>query len=275
MWTPDATVQNGRADVFLSGVDRIYWAIGFTAHLVLLIVLVIRQRARYFPVFTLLIALNVLRTVELFFVQRYCTKSAYFHAYWSLAIVDIALQLGVIYEMASMVFRPKGSWAKDVRHCMCCWIMVSLLVAAGLASFPVPASRIWEHALMVRGNIFSAALMSELFVGMIVLAARSGLPWKTHVARITQGLGVYSLAAVAIELARAYFGIAAGTVKYGELTRLRMTVYLICLVYWIVTLWQQAPPSKDMSERMQNQLSYLSTAVRLGAQLVGSRGIHK
>lgn len=256
----------------LTGLDLLFWAAGFIAHLILLFVVLIRRRARSFPVFTMFVALNVARTVALFFVQRYCTKSAYFYTYWSIAIIDVALQLGVIYEMASSIFRPAGHWAVDVRRGMFGWVATSFLIAIGFASLPTPPAKIWEQVVMIRGNLFSDALLSQLFVGIIVLSAQSGLPWKTHVARITQGLGVYSLATVAIEIARVYFGLKSGTTIYDELTRLRMTIYLGCVVYWIVMLWRQAPPSRGLSERMQRDISSLGNAARHGAQVTRPRG---
>jgi hypothetical protein len=257
----------------LTGLDLLFWAAGFAAHLILLFVLLIRRRAKQFPVFTLFVTLNVARTVALFFIQRYGTKSSYFYTFWLLAIVDVALQLGVIYEMASRIFRPSGHWAIDVRHGMLGWVAGSIAVAAGFASLPTPPARIWEQVVMIRGNLFSAALLSELFVGMIVLSARAGLPWKTHVARITQGLGAYSLATVAIEMARTYFGLKAGTTVYDQLTRLRMSIYLGAVAYWIVMLWRQAPPTRSMSERMRQEVSSLHDAAKRGADLLRPRGI--
>jgi len=257
----------------LTDLDLLFWAAGFTAHLVLLLVLFIRQRVRTFPVFTLFVTSNVARTVALFLIQRYSTRSVYFYTFWSLAVLDVAFQLGVIYEMASRIFRPGGHWAIDVRRGMLGWIIGSIAVAAGFASLPTPPAKIWEQVVMIRGNLFSAALLGELFVGMIVLSAQSGLPWRTHVARITQGLGIYSLATVAIEMARTYFGLKAGTTVYDELTRLRMAIYLACVTYWIVMLWRQASPARGMSERMRREVSSLNDAARRGAELLRPRDI--
>lgn len=255
----------------LTGLDLLFWAAGFAAHLILLLVLLIRKRVKTFPVFTLLVTLNVARTVALFLIQRYSTRSVYFYSFWSLAVIDVALQLGVIYEMASRIFRPEGHWAIDVRRGMLGWTVASIAVAAGFASLPTPPAKIWEQVVMIRGNLFSDALLSELFVGLIVLSAQSGLPWKTHVARITQGLGVYSLATLAIEMARTYFGLKAGTNVYDELTRLRMAIYLTCVTFWIVMLWRQAPTAREMSERMRREVSSLNDAARRSVERLRPR----
>ncbi len=99
----------------LSGIDLFFWAAGFIVHLVLLFVLFYRHRARVFPFFTALILLNVVRTVVLYLVLHYGSKDGYFYTFWSLAVLDVVAQLGVVYEVASRVFRPLDVWAPDVR----------------------------------------------------------------------------------------------------------------------------------------------------------------
>ncbi len=44
---------------------------------------------------------------------------------------------------------------------------------------------------------------------MMALSIDARLPWKTHVAKIAQGLGAYSLIGVLIETGHSYFGSQA------------------------------------------------------------------
>jgi hypothetical protein len=245
----------------LTGLDLVFWAAGFLGHIALLFVLWIRRRARVFPLFTALIAINVIRTSALYLVMHYGTKHAYFYAYWSLAVVDTALQLSVVYEMASHVFRPFGEWALDVRSSLLWLICGSIAVASGLTWLATPVTRIWMQAVVIKGSFFSSALMSELFVGMIALSVTAGLPWKTHVTRISQGLGVYSMIDVLIEGGHSYFGLSHGTQTYIALSHLRMGIYLVCIVYWIVMLWRDAPQPRELSANMRRQLFTLQRGV--------------
>jgi hypothetical protein len=238
----------------LTGVDLLFWAAGFIAHAVLLIVLWLRKRALTFPIFTCLIALNVARTIVLFFIRLIGTKPGYFYTYWSLAIVDVALQLGVIYEMASRIFRPNGKWAVDMRGGLVSWICISVVVAGTLAWIPTPPSNLWMQVVFIKGSFFSAALLSELFAGMILLSAKAGLPWKTHVARIAGGLGIYSVITILVETGNAYFGFKSGSHAYDELERIRMTVYLGCVVYWTIVVWLDGPPTRSLTESMRQQI---------------------
>ena len=238
----------------LTGIDLLFWAGSFLGHIILLSALLIRRRAKEFPVFTTLITANIVRTIVLFLIQQYGTKADYFYTYWSLAVLDVMLQLGVAYEMTSRIFRPLGEWARDIKRSLVVWIAGSIALAAGLTWLASPPTRLWIQTAMIRGNFFSAALLSELFVGMIVLSVTAGLPWKTHVARIAQGLGIYSVCTVLIEAGRTYFGLKRGTHTYDELSHTRIAVYLVCVVYWIIMLWREAPQPREMTEQMRRQL---------------------
>jgi hypothetical protein len=122
---------------------------------------------------------------------------------------------------------------------------------------------------MIRVNLFSAALLSELFVSMIALSVTVGLPWKTHITRIAQGLGFYSIIDVAVEAAHSHFGLGRDTRIYDDLSHARIAVYLVCTMYWIVMLWQEAPQPRKLTEEMRRDL--LALQGRLGYSLQNLR----
>jgi hypothetical protein len=245
----------------LTGLDLLFWAAGLVAHLALLLVLLICRRFRVFPIFTAFIISNIGRTAALFFVQFYGTKTGYFYTYWSLTAFDVVLQLSVVYEMYSLTFRPFGRWAPDLRGAFVWLAIVSIALAVGLTWLATPHARLWLQVVVIKGSFFSAACMSELFVGMLVLAVRSGLPWKTHVARISQGLGVYSIIDVLIEAGHSLFGVVRDTRTYTMLSHVRMSVYLVCVAYWIVMLWRNEPEARKLPENLRGQLIHLQNIV--------------
>jgi hypothetical protein len=241
----------------LANLDFFLWAAALTQHIILFGVLWIRHRARQFPIFTAFIAANILRTVALYFTYRHGSDNAYFFTYWSLAILDTAFQLAIIYEIASDVFRPLGEWAIDVRQKLLWWILGSVVVAAALTWLAAPPAHSWRSVVVIRGDFFTEALLGQLFVGMVVLSVTIGLPWKTHVARIAQGLGAYSILCILIDAGDNYFGVARGKQTYIMLSHVRMTMYSLCLAYWTVTLWLSAPSPKEIPDRMRRQLASL------------------
>lgn len=254
----------------LAGVDLLYWAAGFLGHLTLFVVLWVRHRAREFPIFTTWIASSVARTIVLFLISHYGGRAAYYYTYWTLAALDTMLQFAIVYEMYSKVFRPLGVWAPDVRQAFLWLLSSSFSIAAVLTWSAKPHTRLWIQAAVIKGNLFSSICMSELFVGMAALSVKVGLPWKAHVGRISQGLGTYSLFGVILEAGNSYFGLDRDVSAYTLLSRLRITIYLACLAYWIVTLWRDAPDSRLMSVELREQLAKLQA--RVGYDLQRIRG---
>jgi hypothetical protein len=209
-----------------------------------------------FPIFTTLIACNIARTVGLsLMIAMHADKSSYLVAYSLFAFLDLSIQLGVVYEMASHVFRPFTIWSPDVRSNLLWMSCASALIAAGLTCLSSqPPAKTWLLTQLIRGNFFSSVLMIELFVSMVVLSFTVSLPWKTHVARVSQGLGFYSIVCVLTEAGHSHFGMDHAMRLSSSLSRIRMVSYLCSLSYWTVTLWVKAPTSKELPEEMRTQL---------------------
>ena len=169
----------------LTGFDRFVWAATFCGHLILLLVLFARGRARSFPAFTTYIAENIGTSVVLYLVFSHLSFNTYRQCYWSLYIVDELLQLLVFYELAAIVFCPTGAWARDVRATFIGLVGASALLSLLLTWLAYPTAPLQIQTFILRSNFFSAALMSQLFVGMVVLSATAGLPWKTVSVRRT------------------------------------------------------------------------------------------
>lgn len=255
----------------LTGLDLLFWGTGLGAHLILLAVLLVRGRFMVFPIFTAFVISNIGRTIALGLVEHYGTKAGYFYTYWSLAIVDTMLQLSVVYEMYALTFRPLGIWARDLRGALVWVVVVSIAVAAGLAWLATPHVRLWMQVVVIKGTFFSSACMSELFVGMVVLAVRAGLPWRTHVARISQGLGVYSIIDVLIEAGHSYLGVGSDTQTYTMLSHFRIGAYLLCAAYWILMLWPNEPRSRKLPKNFRGQLIHLQTIVDSDLESIRAR----
>ena len=255
----------------LARVDLLYWTAGFLGHFVLFIVLWVRHRAKEFPVFTTWITANLARTVVLFIVSRFGGRAIYYYTYWALATLDTLLQFAIVYEMYSKIFRPLGIWAPDVRKVFLWLLSSSLAVAAAFAMLARPHARLWMQTAVIKGNLFSSVCMTELFVGMVALSVRVGLPWKADVARISQGLGAYSLFGVILEAGNSYFGLDPNVQAYQILSRLRMTVYLCCLAYWAAVLSKPARESREMSLELRDELAKLQARVEYDLQRIRGR----
>jgi hypothetical protein len=243
----------------LTGTILLFWAAGLAIHFLLLLVLITRGRATMFPLFTTWIAMNIVNAIALYEIALHGSKHSYFVAYFAFAILDLILQLSVTYELASDVFCPSGRWAPDVRKGVFILALGSIAVALALACLPAPPEKTALGALLDRGNLFSSALQCALLVGMIAFSRTAGLPWKTHVARIAQGLGFFSLIGILTETGHNV--LTRNTAPYETLTYLRMTTYLVCASYWTVMLWMNAPAPQELPEEMRRRLYTLQRRV--------------
>ncbi|MGB8536426.1 MAG: hypothetical protein WCD57_08435 [Acidobacteriaceae bacterium] len=255
----------------LTGIDLLFWLLGFLENLGLLMVLVYRRRVERFPYFTALITLNVIRTIVLYLVLRYSTRDVYFYSYWSLTVLDTILQLCVVYEVASRVFRPLDVWAHDVRGSFVWLLGLSLLVSLCLTWLASPPARTWVQSFSTKGNLFAATLQSELFVAMMALSIHARLPWRTHVAKIAQGLGAYSLLSVLVETGHSYFGVGREVPGFVILSHVRMAAYLGCVSYWIVSLWRKEPALRTMTSEMREKMFTLQMLLEYDLQNLRSR----
>jgi hypothetical protein len=242
--------------VHLTGIDLFLWVAGFVAHVMLLAVMFIRRRVQTFPVFATLIANSIVRTLALYLiVLDHGTKHTYLLAYLFFGILDLSLQLGVVFELSAHVFRPLGHWAPDVRNSFLAMVCMSVAIAAGLTYLPnTPPAQSWLKSELIRGNFFSATLMGELFLGMLVLSLTVRLPWKTHAARIAQGFGFYSLVCILTEAAHTYLGMEHDARLSSTVSYFRISSYLFTVGYWVVTLWLTAPAPRELPEEMRVQL---------------------
>jgi hypothetical protein len=195
------------------------------------------------------------------FVKDRFSFETYQHYFWSAGILDECLQLFVMYEIAAHVFAPMGQWAADVRRTMITMVGVSAVLSALLSLLASPATRFPIQTFILRSNFFSAVLMSELFVCMVVLSSTVGLPWKTHAARIAQGLGTYSLTCIALDIAKIFVGFQNGKQEFDRLNHIRSFIYLGCEVYWIVMLWADSPAPSELPEAMRIQIYTLQRQV--------------
>lgn len=245
----------------LTILDQSLWAATFVEDLILIFVLLFRRRVQRFPAFAALIGLDIVRTIALVLIEHFSSRATYFYTYWCLALFDLLLQLTVLYRIASYIFQPAGKWATDTVGGLISLVVGAITIASLLTWLPQPTVVLPLQVFLLKGNFFSALLLSELSVGMLALSVRAGLAWTAHIARIMQGFLGYFLCTLALETARTYFGVRQGSTAYDTLSHVRIATYMVCMAYWIVTLWQNEPPPRELTSVMRGQVSAIRQAV--------------
>jgi hypothetical protein len=249
--------------VNLTVLDRFFWALSFTGHCGLLAILLFRRRAASLPIFTAFVVMNIVRTIVLYVTLNHGSKDQYFYTFWTLAMVDMALQFALAYELASHVFQPLGVWAPDVRQSFIAAIAAGIAIATLLTWLAAPPTKTLRLAIVLRGNFFSSVVMTEIFVAMVALSVTLGLPWRTHIARVAQGFGIFSLTGILVDAAHSYFGSRGGLAAFSLLSELENGLYVVCLCYWTVTLAINEPAPRKMPEELHNELRALQTRAAL------------
>lgn len=237
---------------------EILWTLTFAAELVLLVVLLGRDRARRFPWFTVYIvamALLLLTTKLLFGRMAPLPSTEVF-----LSVSDAATVVAflVLFELARRGFEGVS------RRSFLIGAGVLLAVAGGVLAFwgPWPA---WKtltggstlanlRAMQMfadKGAIFNSFLAVELAVAVMLFGRRFRGGWRTHAQQIAIGLSMAGLSQLVVR--KAWEMMATHTTvhsqaQYQHMMALRdhmyqanNVVYLCALVWWIVWLWFDEP----------------------------------
>jgi hypothetical protein len=239
--------------------DWILWAAGFAGNVVLLVVLLARKRWKDFPVFTAWIGFNSLRTVLLFFVYRYGSDRSYTFVYWSASYLDLALQIGIVFEIARNVLKPAGTWVQDAKKMFFLLAVLGTAVAVIIAYFIKPTATSPIAFWIEKGNLFSSMLTVELVVSMMFASSHLGLVRNSHVMQIGEGLAVWAAVALLSEAAYSHFG---SRWHGGILNYVRTFTYFFVTIYWIISLWRPEPEGRTLSPDMQAYLDNLHSQLQ-------------
>lgn len=238
--------------------NQILWTLTFAADLVLLIVLLGRDRIQRFPWFSLAILLTSIRLLAgqlLFGRMPNIPLSAIFIVLASLSAITAFL---VALEMARAAFAPvkRTTW-------YACALAV-LVVAGGIVAAwgPWPAWKTLSASsfLAVLQLLQVGAQKLDMLVDLVtvqlgllvILFGRScGAGWRTHTQRIVIGLSTASCAQLATEIILQTISRSArphSQAEYDHLVNLSNRIvnangalYVAVIVWWIFCLWIDEP----------------------------------
>lgn len=250
----------------LPSLDIALWAAGPLLNAALVCVLCLRRRLRAFPVLTSWCVFTIVSAVALFFIFRDASHQAYAVSYWIVDALDSLLQIGVIAEVAHVVFSP----LRQKRGLQ----LFPVIVIAAAISFvivwwiqPVSATQagVWE----IRGDLFVSLMVSEIFGIVLVMSQRQGLHWRSHVMSIGYGLMIWAIFGLVLGLLHGYWGRHE---HYVGVEHVRMLVYLTILLYWMVALWRDEPEKEQPSAEMRDAILQLTDKVSYDlAKALGTR----
>lgn len=241
---------------------QVLWTLTFAAHLVLLVVLIGRDRARRFPFFTAAIALAALRLLSSRLLYGRLPQLTMSEIFIALADVAAVVALLVVGDIARRAFRTVQ------QRTLIVWTVVLMVLGGLVLGFwgPWPA---WKT--LTAGSLLSTLQLMQLMaqktallvdvltiaLGVLVLlfGRRYGAGWRSHAQQLLIGLSTASLSQMAVQT---IWGIIAKTAvphsmeEYEHILGLREkllngsnAVYLLVLIWWIICLWINEPGEKQ------------------------------
>jgi hypothetical protein len=243
----------------LSALDYALWAANFLGNALLFSVLIYRRRWRQFPVFTALNGFEAAMSLVQYGIFRCGAWVWYERVYWSYDLVDFALQLGVIWEIARIVMRPTGTWVRDAKKTFFLWGAAGILLAAALPWLVTPPAATLLDRFEVRGNLFTSLVICELIAVVTRTSKSLGLGWRNHVMALGNGWTAWAVVAILVDGLHSYFGAER---YFGELEHVRMFVYLAALGYWMVQFWLDEPARQPISPQLRAYIEALHERIK-------------
>ena len=248
-------------------VERVLWTLTFAAQLVLLVVLLGRDRARRYPWFTAGIALASLRLMaEVLLTGRMATPPL---QETLLTLADLAVIVGllVLVELARRAFAGLQRFL---------WIVNAagmLVVAGGVLTVwgPWPArkdlvldSLLGRLRLMqllaLKGELLVALLTVVLGLLVVLFGRRFKAGWRSHTQMIAIGLSTVAIAVLALQATVESIVRTAHPHSQQEYERIVGLVnnlvsadkllYLCALLWWIVWLWRDEPGAVTLAPEL-------------------------
>lgn len=231
------------------------WTAGEIGVAVLFAVLFCKGAAKVFPWFTAWCTYQFCVTLLLYYLYRAGSLMLYSKVYWYGQILELVLQLAVIVNMALLLFRPRAEWIPGTKRLVYVGAGLALAAAGVLTIVAEPNAPTAELSWLIRGNLFSAVLTTELSLAVITTAYFLSLSWRQWVTGMAIGLVLRFAVACLVEGAHTYFG--EGTL-YKVLDHIRMYAEIAALLFWTVSFSRKEPERRPLTPEM------IETLTRLG-----------
>jgi hypothetical protein len=234
----------------------VLWTLTFAAALVLLVVLLGRDRARVFPWFTTSVVLIALRMLVARLLFPRLPQLTVAEIYLPMADISAIVSLLVVVEIARRAFAGAGR-----RVWMAATVLLLAVGGAVLALWGVWPS----FKTLFAASLISALRVMQLFaekadllsnvliilVGLLVVLFGRNFKagWHSHTQQLAIGLSMASIAQLTIRGVVEHIGNAIHSqADYTRAIGLRSSLntangifYLVVLLWWIVCMWIDEP----------------------------------
>jgi hypothetical protein len=245
-------------------IEQILWALVLAAHLVLLIVLLGRDRISRFPWFSAAIALSTVHLIADHLLHGKLTTVAFYWQSYVGVLLDSILGVLVLIELLRKVFANcKAGILLNAKGWLG-WTLVTVGVAIGgvwlwgpwpawkaLTADPKQTPLLLTVLSALKSQLFLALLTVEAGLLMRIFGRRFRSPFKSHAQQIMLGLSTYALGFLAVQSTTDIIKHTVHLTSRAEYERIlklfanidnaRFALWFLVLVWWIVWLWREEP----------------------------------
>lgn len=241
----------------------ILWTLTFAAHLVLLVVLMGRDRIARFPWFTASVAMLALRILTIKLLVKRLPELTMDTVIIVMADIGTIIGLLVVLELARRAFGKvrRSSWITGALLLMAMGVVVlkfwgpwppwkTLMSSSTMATLRLLQLIAQKTSLLVDVETIAVGLL------IVLLGSRFRAGWRSHTQQIAIGLSTASITQLTVQgIWQKVISSAIATpaiaqsmadrqriMGLGEkLSNTNSTVYVAILIWWIVCLWRDEP----------------------------------
>lgn len=243
------------------------WLSGPSADAVLLGTLLGKYRWRQFPAFTCAIAVDAVWVTSLFFIDPSTRSHTYTYAFISGSVLSFILQIAILVEVARHVLRQPYKWSRGALKLLAVFGVLGAIAALSATLVANRADISKWPAILDDIQLFSGLLTCEVVIAISLSAGQLGLPLRSHVLAIGQGLAAWSL------LAGAVYGLETvihpKEFAFQLMEVFRALIYPFTVLYWTVSLWHEEPARRPISPALRKYIVALHDQVQYDLGKVG------
>jgi hypothetical protein len=252
-------------------VVEIFWALILAGHLVLLVVLLGRDRTSRFPWFTAAIGLSTVRLLADHLLHGKLTTIAFYWQTYTTMALSAILGILVLVELTRQVFSSGKGGLRLKANGWLGWgfITVAVSVAAvwawgrpwptwqTLNSQPAQLPLLLTIPTGMKGELFVGLLTVQVGLLLIMFGRRFGFGWRSQPQQIALGLSTNALGFLAVQAISESINRSVHVTTRAELNRVvhlltnldnaRNAIWLLVLIWWIVWMWRDEPGSATTS----------------------------
>jgi hypothetical protein len=259
-------------------IEQIAWGLILAAHLILLIVLLGRDRSSRFPWFTAAIALSAVRLLADHLLHGKLTTIAFYWQSYTAMTLDAILGILVLIELGRQIFSSGKAGLRLNARGWLGWTFVTVAISIGAVwawgPWPTLQALKAEPAQLPLLLTVLAGMKGELFVGLLTVQVgflllfsgrRFGFGWRSHPQQIALGLSTNALGFLAVQAISESIKRTVHLTSRAEYNRVvhlltnldnaRNAIWLLVLIWWIVWLWRDEPGNATPAETGVPQLA--------------------